>query len=204
MTWLWNSMIPEISDTCLTLSTTQKMWEAVKQTYSKACDAAQVYEIRMRAISAKQGNMIVTEYANELKGLWQELDHYRQIEIKCTDDAATLKKITECDRTYDFLAGINQEFDQVKVQILCNGTFPALDTVISIVLAEESRQTVMLTSQVSNGSAMILRNGNGRNSQNKDDLVCSYCKKPRHTREKCWKLHGKPTNMEYGNKQRNS
>ena len=158
----------------------------------------------MRAISAKQGNRTVTEYANELKGLWQELDHYRQIEIKCTDDAATLKKITECDRTYDFLAGINQESDQVRVQILCKGTFPALDTVISIVLAEESRRTVMLTSQVSNGSAMILRNGNGRNSQNKDDLVCSYCKKPRHTRGKCWKLHGKPTNMEYGNKQRNS
>ena len=51
---------------------------------------------------------------------------------------------------------------------------------------------------------MILRNGNGRNSQNKDDLVCSYCKKPRHAKEKCWKLHGKPTNMEYGNKQRNN
>ena len=44
----------------------------------------------------------------------------------------------------------------------------------------------------------------GENSQNKDDLVCSYCKRPHHTREKCWKLHGKPTNMEYGNKQRKS
>ena len=27
---------------------------------------------------------------------------------------------------------------------------------------------------------------------NKDSLWCTYCKKPRHTREKCWKLHGKP------------
>ena len=74
-------MIPEISDTCLTLSTAQKMWVAVKQTYSKACDAAQVYEIRMRAISSKQRNRTVIEYTNELKGLWQELDHCRQIEI---------------------------------------------------------------------------------------------------------------------------
>ena len=106
----------------------------------------------MGAISEKQGNRTVTDYANELKGLCKELNHYRQIEIKCTDDAVTLKKITECDRTYGFLAGINQEFDQV----------PPLDTVISIVLAEESRRTVMLTSQVSNGSAIILRNGNGR------------------------------------------
>ena len=39
MVWLWNSMIPEISDTCLTLSTAQMTWEVVKQTYSKACGA---------------------------------------------------------------------------------------------------------------------------------------------------------------------
>ena len=26
---------------------------------------------------------------------------------------------------------------------------------------------------------------------NKDDLWCSYCKKPRQTKENCFKLHGK-------------
>ena len=131
----------------------------------------------MRAISSKQRNRTVIEYTNELKGLWQELDRYRQIEIKYMD---------ECDRTYDFLVGINQEFDQVRVQIQV--ALPAL-VVISIVPVAESRWTMMLTSQVSNGSVMVLTNGNGRNSQNKDDLDCSYCKKPHHTREKCWKLH---------------
>ncbi|GMI89878.1 hypothetical protein HRI_002657100 [Hibiscus trionum] len=27
---------------------------------------------------------------------------------------------------------------------------------------------------------------------NRDSMWCTYCKKPRHTRERCWKLHGKP------------
>ena len=27
---------------------------------------------------------------------------------------------------------------------------------------------------------------------NKEDMWCTYCKKPRHTKERCWKLHGKP------------
>ena len=31
------------------------------------------------------------------------------------------------------------------------------------------------------------------NRDNKDNLWCTHCQKPRHTREKCWKLHGKPT-----------
>ncbi len=99
-------------------------------------------------------------------------------------------------------------FDQVQVQVLCKEKLPPLEEVIAVVIAEESRRTVMLNTQVSSGSAMISRNGSVRNNAqhqgNKDDLFCSYCKKPRHTREKCWKLHGKPTNADYGNKQKSS
>ena len=34
MSWLWNSILPKISDTIMFLSTTQEIWD-VKQTYSK-------------------------------------------------------------------------------------------------------------------------------------------------------------------------
>ena len=40
MAWLWNSMTPEISDTCMFLATAKDIWDAVQQTYSKARDAA--------------------------------------------------------------------------------------------------------------------------------------------------------------------
>ncbi|KAH7672012.1 RNA-directed DNA polymerase protein [Dioscorea alata] len=33
---------------------------------------------------------------------------------------------------------------------------------------------------------------------NKDSLFYTYCKKPRHTKEQCWKLHGKPPSREWG------
>ncbi|KAH7542645.1 hypothetical protein FEM48_Zijuj02G0096100 [Ziziphus jujuba var. spinosa] len=42
---------------------------------------------------------------------------------------------------------------------------------------------------------------NGKSSQarqqNCDNLWCSYCKKSRHTSERCWKLHGKPLSREW-------
>ena len=60
----------KINDTSLTFSIAKEIWEALKHTYSKACDAAQVYEIRIRATLAKQGCKTVTDYANELKTLW--------------------------------------------------------------------------------------------------------------------------------------
>ena len=43
----------------------------------------------------------------------------------------------------------------------------------------------------------------GRETQwreNKDNLWCTHCKKPRHTKEKCWKLNGKPPSREWGSR----
>lgn len=79
MSWLWNSMTPEISDTCMFLPTAQGIWEVVHQTYSKVRDAAQVYEIKVKTGHTKQGGKSVTEYANLLKSQWQELDYYRNL-----------------------------------------------------------------------------------------------------------------------------
>ncbi|RVW30957.1 hypothetical protein CK203_098734 [Vitis vinifera] len=36
--------------------------------------------------------------------------------------------------------------------------------------------------------------------ENKDNLWCTCCKKPRHKKEKCWKLNGKPPSREWGNR----
>lgn len=34
--------------------------------------------------------------------------------MKCSEDSAILKQFIERDRVYDFLAGLNAEFDQVR------------------------------------------------------------------------------------------
>ena len=107
MAWLWNSMTPEINNTCMFLATTKDIWDAIQQTYSKARDVAQVYEAKVKTIAAKQGSKTVTEYVNQLKALWQELDHYRVIKTKCPEDATVLKDFIEQDRVYYFLVGLN-------------------------------------------------------------------------------------------------
>lgn len=64
-----NSMLPEISDTCMFLNTAWEVWDAVEQTYFKARDAAEVCEVKVETVAAKQGNKTVAEYANQLKSL---------------------------------------------------------------------------------------------------------------------------------------
>jgi len=53
MAWLWNSMVPKISDTCMLLKSAKQIWEAVKQTYSKAKDVVQIYDVKVKIVAAK-------------------------------------------------------------------------------------------------------------------------------------------------------
>ena len=53
MSCLWNSMVPEISDTVMLLTTAREIWKAVKTTYSKVNDAAQIYEIWTKVAATK-------------------------------------------------------------------------------------------------------------------------------------------------------
>ncbi|XP_071918696.1 uncharacterized protein [Coffea arabica] len=129
MSWLWNSMLSEISDTCMFLPTAQDIWTAIRQTYSKEGDAALIYEIKTKISATKQGNLSVTQYANLLQNL--------------CEDAATLKNFIEKDRVYDFLTGLNVEFDQVRVQILGKERLSSLNETISLIRTEENRREVM-------------------------------------------------------------
>lgn len=49
-------------------------------------------------------------------------------------------------------------------------------------------------------SAMVAENTKNEQAkvEKKGDLWCTYCNKPRHIWEKCWKLHGKPLSREWG------
>ena len=119
-----------------------------------------------------------------------------------------MKNYVKKDRVYDFLVGLNAEFDQVRVQILSK-KLSTLNETISIIRADERRRSVMLEPQNMEGLTMVANKGSDQkanttnnkrsdwlrasNRDNRDKLWCTYCQKPRYTWEKCWKLNGKPT-----------
>jgi uncharacterized Zn finger protein len=92
----------------------------------------------------KQGNMMVIEYYNTMKSLWLELDYYQDFKMQCSDDVVILKKYMEIERIFEFLVGLNIEFDQVRVQILGKESLPLLNEVLSLIRAEEGRRIMML------------------------------------------------------------
>lgn len=185
-------MTPEISDTCMFLSTTKEIWKALEKTYAKIEDAAQIYYVKVKRLRTKQGNKTITEYANHLKALWIELDHYRVIKTKCTTDATKLREYIEQDRVYDFLVGLNSYFDHVRVQIIGKEKILNINDVVSIVRNEERMRELMLTPPSMEISTLLVKKSSTMLVDQKklgetyvekkgERVWCTYCNKPRHT-----------------------
>ena len=66
--------------------------------------------------------------------------------MKDSEDAAILKRFVEKERIFEFLAGLNLEFDQVQVQVRVLGKedLPSINETISIIRAEKGRRGVMM------------------------------------------------------------
>ena len=139
MSWLWNSMQPEISRTCMFLSRAKEIWESVYHTYSKVRDATQMFELKTRIHSTKQSILSITEYCNVIKSLWLGLDQYQNLRMQCSIAATIHQEFIERERVYDFLIGLNVELDQVRVQILGKEPLPSLNEAFAIVREERRK-----------------------------------------------------------------
>jgi hypothetical protein len=117
MSWVSHSMQSEISWGYLFLHTTKEVWDAVAQTYSKVGNAALKYDFKCQIHGLTQGDSLVATYFHKLRSLWQELDHYHNLHPMCAVDATQIKKMIEEERIYEFLGGLNSEYDSVRVQI---------------------------------------------------------------------------------------
>ena len=136
----------------------------------------------------------MTDYYEALNGLWIKLDQYQNLKMECSKDTTTLAQFIERDRIFEFLAGLNPKYDPIRVQILGKEKLLSLSELFYIVRGEESRRVVMLDDKPTDGSALATSKATKLGpplSFSKSGCWCTYCKKSGHTKENCFKLHGK-------------
>jgi hypothetical protein len=200
MSWLLNSMTPDINASFLRLPTAHDIWDAVAQTYFTGNDASQIYELRRKAHETRQQGKSLASYFSALQTIWQELDFLNPYDMESAKDTATLKTRIENERVYDFLAGLDPGFDQIRVQVLAQDPTPNLRSTYAFVRREELRQAAMLASPPHESSALMtvqhspsaLVSSGSWKSEDKESLFCTHCKGTKHTRETCFKLNGYP------------
>ena len=63
-------MKPAVGKTYMFLPTEKDVWDAIRETYSDAENASQIFKLKMWLWQRKQGDQEVTEYYIEMLGLW--------------------------------------------------------------------------------------------------------------------------------------
>ena len=81
MSWLLNSMQPDISNGFLFMDTAMEIWDAVAQTYSQKENMAQIYDLKCRIHNSKQRDSSIAAYFHTLRALWLELDNYLTLDM---------------------------------------------------------------------------------------------------------------------------
>ncbi|CAL5350327.1 unnamed protein product [Camellia sinensis] len=197
MSWLIHSMVPELGEGYLSMETAQDIWEAVAVTYSRKGNFSQAFELRRSIESTLQGEQTVLQYFTFLTNGWKRLDHLEDYKPVCPTDSVGYKKFIARERVFKFLAGLNMEYDPVRGRVLSMDTLPSLQEAFAYVQNEESRRSAMMSPVSTDRSALLSTPRDGLSlpppSAAKESVFCDYCKKPRHTRETCWKLHGTPS-----------
>ncbi|GMI67509.1 hypothetical protein HRI_000420200 [Hibiscus trionum] len=144
MAWLINSMEGHISRTYLFFKTAKEMWDAIKENYSDLGNASQVFEIKLKLKDIRQGTLEVTQYYNNLKILWQELDMYYEADWGEGSEHTKFMDHLNKERLYEFLAGLNRDLDEVRGRILGRTTLPTIGEAVAEVRREEKRRLIML------------------------------------------------------------
>ena len=106
---------------------------------------------------------------------------------------------------YKFLAGLNVEFDEVRDRIIGKSPLPSINEAFFEVWREESYRLVMLGKKTVDEpfensvlTTIDATSNKASNYQCRMDetpwVWCDHCNRPCHTRETCWKIHGKLAN----------
>ncbi|KAF7815280.1 Retrovirus-related Pol polyprotein from transposon TNT 1-94 [Senna tora] len=199
MSWLINSMDLEIGQDFMFFAIAAEIWKAAKESYSDMENTTELFEIKGALHDLKQGELSVPQYFNTLNRYWLQLDMFECPEWKYSEGAATYQKLVEKERIYKFLLGLNKSLDNIRGRILSVKPLPSLREVLSTVRHEESIRKLMLGSLADsdfvNGSALAVHgvSYNPGNGQKKGRPWCDHCHRTGHVKDKCWKLHGKPS-----------
>ncbi|XP_070007510.1 uncharacterized protein LOC142165414 [Nicotiana tabacum] len=124
------------------------------------------------------------EYSEYAKDIWCELEErYTSYKVRvCNCEGKAVED--EEQKVYQFLMGMNDTYMQTRNNILMKKPLSSVGNVYNILLYDEKHRQPSFPSKVSFEAP-------------KSSLICKYCKKPRHSIDKFYKLHGYPPNFKF-------
>nr|XP_016451431.1 PREDICTED: uncharacterized protein LOC107776114 [Nicotiana tabacum] len=166
--------------------------------------------------NCKEGNEAAHQMEREC--LWDELS---TVYVGHVCSCGALPKFIEEQKIYQFLSGMYESYSTCNSNILMMLSLPFLSKAYSMLQHDEKQKETSTPvpgfshdSASFNASTGLMNTSRGfnqrvqfdakRDSSSSSKLSCIYCKKPGHTIDNCYKLHGFPSDFKFTKNRRSA
>ncbi|XP_070015139.1 uncharacterized protein [Nicotiana sylvestris] len=210
------------SDSLQYINDAEELWQELEDRYDQT-NGAKLYQLQKEINDLSQGSLDIIRYYTKIKKLWEELNTlnvHAKCACKCTCGAReNIHKAEQDRRLIQFLMGLNEVYTIVRRSILIMNPLPTIAQAFYILIQEEKQREVKPSNSFSMDSAALNVSGSGNdnfktnyNQQGNNNTYrrykenqfnsrsrpfCDYCKRPGHTKDKCYKLHGFPQSSRF-------
>ena len=210
VSWITNTIDPEVKSTLSKFRDAERLWEHLKQRYAMV-NGPRIQQLKTSVAKCEQSkSMSVTTYYGKLNVLWEELFKHEPL-ISCTCcsscTAASLHQARrEQGKLHDFLMGLNTDlYAQLRTNILSQDPLPSLDRAYQLVIQDERVRLAKAVTEDKPAEVLgfAVRTGAGRGRGKTERPVCSHCKKTGHETSTCWSLVACPHCHKHGHDKNN-
>ncbi|KAJ9176679.1 hypothetical protein P3X46_011965 [Hevea brasiliensis] len=171
LSWITHSLSHSIAQSILWIDTTVEVWKDLQDRFSQG-DIFYIFDLQEEIYAFKQGDVSVIDYFTQLKILWDELENFRPI--------------PQCSCPTHYSCGA---LTTVK-------TYRHNDYVIRFLKGPNDHN---FQKNVFGRGTTVQSVNNRKFGSLNDNKVYTYCGRPRHTKETCYRKHGFPPGFNFKN-----
>ncbi|XP_019267218.1 PREDICTED: uncharacterized protein LOC109244564 [Nicotiana attenuata] len=205
--WITNSVSTEIATSVMCFKTAKEIWKGINERFGQS-NGSKYIQIQRDINSTTQGSSDIASYFTKMRSLWDELNS-SYVGSVCSCGA--LPKFIEDHQLFQFLNGLNDSYSTVKSAIMLMNPLPPISKAYSLLQQDESQKeaqspapnfsgdttSFLVSPASSNTNRNFTQKINFETRKGTTSLTCKYCKKPGHSVDKCYKLHGFPPDFKF-------
>lgn len=200
--WITNSFVRDIAISVMCLPSAREVQKDINDRFGQS-NGSRYIHIQKEINSTVQGSSSISAYFTKMRSLWDELNA-SYVGPVCTCGA--LSKFIQDQQLFQFLSGLNETYNTVRSNTLMTEPLPSISKVYGLLQQDESQKETQpglsnfSSDSVSFHASMSSPSSNSKpynqkvsfnpNKNSAVSISCRYCKKPGHTIETYYRLHG--------------
>ncbi|KAG7551493.1 Ribonuclease H-like superfamily [Arabidopsis thaliana x Arabidopsis arenosa] len=200
--WILNVVSKQIYASILYIQDAAGIWDDLYKRFHKS-NLPQIYILEQEISTLRQGTMSLSEYYTKKVTLWERLACTKNLMENGGCRCSQVMKLLddhETTRITQFLMGLNDDFANIRGQILNMKPRPSLSDMYNMLESDESQRQRTLSNP--NPSAFQIKTQ--LNTYQKSRATCTHCGLSGHVSEKCYKIIGYPPGWKPKNQRQNS